>query len=235
MNLPGLSKYRNGGYESVPGWFHRLDLDLFEMLLAAQLLEGTAGDLLEIGTYHGKSAIAMGYGVRAGDGLFICDVFGDNEWVDPEGMGAYDGLTVEAFLEQFQQWHSFMPRILPIPSHDLEFVENDHIRFAHIDGGHAYDTVAEDIWRVARVMDPKGFMVIDDFNTIHTPGVAAAAWSAAVESRIYPFLISQAKMYAAVSQDGYWFGGQLAQGLERDTENIEHHAIAGYDVVRVWE
>lgn len=238
LHLPKFSDYAKSqsGYESVPGWFHRLDLNLFEMLLAAQPLEGVSGDLLEIGTYHGKSAIAMGYGKRDHEELIICDVFGGDYGVDEEGMSAYDGLTVQEFQNQFHQWHSFLPRIYQCPSDGFDFGgedKTDRYRFAHIDGGHAYSVVSEDIRGVTPYMNPLGFVVVDDFNTMHTPGVAAAAWGAVMEDRLYPFILSQAKMYAAVSEDGYVMGTRLASGL--DNPNQETHTIAGYDVVRVWK
>lgn len=237
LHLPKFSDYAKSqsGYESVPGWFHRLDLNLFEMLLAAQLLDGVGGDLLEIGTYHGKSAIAMGYGKRDHELLRICDVFGDGDQVDPEGMSAYDGLTVEEFLKNFHQWHSFNPMVSGCPSDELTFEANERFRFAHIDGGHAYDVVSEDIRSVTPYVNPLGFVVVDDFNTMHTPGVAAAAWGAVMEDRLYPFILSQAKMYAAVSEDGYVMGARLADGFRQDWVNHEVHHIAGYDVVRVWK
>ncbi len=47
----------------------------FSNLLAYQQTEDIKGDMLEIGTYQGKSAILMGYGLRDDEELVICDLF----------------------------------------------------------------------------------------------------------------------------------------------------------------
>ena len=43
----------------VPGFFGRLDADLFARLSEAQADAGVVGDLLEIGCWYGRSAILL--------------------------------------------------------------------------------------------------------------------------------------------------------------------------------
>jgi hypothetical protein len=64
---------------SVPGWFLEVDAHVFVGMDSVQRARGIHGDLLEIGVYYGKSAILLGYCVRPGEHLVVCDVF--------EGLG----------------------------------------------------------------------------------------------------------------------------------------------------
>ena len=38
--------------------------------------------------------------------------------------------------------------------------------------------------------------MLDDYRTMHTPGVAAATWAAVVEGRLFPVCLSEVKLYA---------------------------------------
>ena len=46
--------------------------------------------------------------------------------------------------------------------------------------------------------DPEAVIVLDDYRSMHTPGVAAAAWAAVVEDRLFPVCLSEIKLYATV-------------------------------------
>jgi hypothetical protein len=41
-------------------------------------------------------------------------------------------------------------------------------------------------------------VVLDDYRSMHTPGVAAAAWAAVIEGRLFPVCLSEVKLYATV-------------------------------------
>jgi hypothetical protein len=47
--------------EDIPGWFEAVDILLFQKIDDLQLQQGVHGDLLEVGMYHGKSAILLEY------------------------------------------------------------------------------------------------------------------------------------------------------------------------------
>lgn len=230
MNLPGLNDYRYTAFGSIPGWMHNLDLELFDRILAHQIDADIHGDLLEIGSYHGKSAIVLGYAVREDEALTVCDLFGtDAEGVSAEGMDAYEGLTVSAFEAQYGKFHQRRPLIHAGPSSTLNLTGCE-FRFAHIDGGHAYDTVRDDI-SLVQPHALNGVVTLDDYRSAHTPGVSAATWEATAHGILFPFLLSEVKMYAATTQEGqqYWLDVCRQFDLPR-----EEHAIHGYDVARMW-
>lgn len=228
--LPGLDAYRRTAFAKIPGWMHAIDLQLFDRILGHQSDAGIHGDVLEIGSYHGKSAIVLGYAIREDEALTVCDLFGaDADGVSTEGMDAYEGLTVSAFEAQYGQFHQRRPLIVAGPSSTLNLTDCE-FRFAHIDGGHAYDVVRDDI-ALVHPHTLGGVIAIDDYRSAHTPGVSAAAWEAASQGLLFPFLLSEVKMYAATTEQAHrhWLDVCRQFDLPR-----EEHAIHGYNVARMW-
>lgn len=230
MKLPGLDAYARNDFAKIPGWMHRIDLELFDRILAHQLDDDITGDVLEIGSYHGKSAIVLGYGLRDDELLTVCDLFGaEVDGVSTEGMEPYDGLTVDAFAKQYGRFHDDEPHIHVCASSQLAL--SIDFRFAHIDGGHAYRVVRDDIDLVRKTILRRGVVALDDYRSAHTPGVSAAVWEAAADGALYPFLLSDVKFYAATSRSDhrYWLDACRSFDLPR-----EEHEIHGLDVVRMW-
>src|SRR4051812_23935741 len=61
--------------DDVPGWFWPVDQMLFTRLLEGQTAAGSTGDLLELGTYLGRSAILIGRHLQPSETFTICDLF----------------------------------------------------------------------------------------------------------------------------------------------------------------
>ena len=65
-------------------------------------------------------------------------------------------------------------RIVRGYSRDLTFEPKQAFRFAHIDGGHSYDTVAGDLRLVAAHVVPHGVIAVDDYENRMFPAVTRA-------------------------------------------------------------
>lgn len=221
---------------SVQGAFSDLDFLLFDKILAGQ---SVSGDLLEIGAYVGKSAILLG--LHAGvDEVIVNDIF-DAHGLDEENtleVGVqYPGLTRGVFLENYTRYAA-EPRIVQAFSKEIgAHVAEKSLRFAHIDGGHLYEQVREDIDSVRRLLTDVGVVVLDDFRAVHTPGVAAAVWESVAQDGLIPFCLSDAKFYGtwsrstaseAVSALTQWFA-------EHPEVNHGRQKIHGHSVVVVTE
>ena len=59
----------------VRGWFNIDDCGHFFLVLSYQSAMGLEGDLLEIGSYHGRSTVLMAKCLRPGERIVICDPF----------------------------------------------------------------------------------------------------------------------------------------------------------------
>lgn len=69
-------------------------------------------------------------------------------------------------------------------------------RILHIDGSHEYATVRADILLSKELLADGGMVIFDDVNSRHTPGVAAAVWTAVVHNGLIPHFVTT-KLYAS--------------------------------------
>ncbi|MER5862655.1 class I SAM-dependent methyltransferase [Kitasatospora sp. NPDC002040] len=185
----------------VPGWFWDLDRHAFEWFLDRQREAGTGGDLLELGAYLGRSAIVMGRHLQPGERFTVCDLF-DSEAPDDENsaemaMSYRKTLTRDAFEVNYLAFHDRLPELIQAPTSVLadDRIPAGSCRFAHVDASHLYEHVAGDI-KVARAALAKaGVLVLDDYRSAHTPGVAAATWEAVFNHGLRPILLTECKFY----------------------------------------
>lgn len=228
MKLPGIQDYVDHGYNEVPGWFRVEDLELFDLILDHQNEVGITGNILEVGCYQGRSAIALGYGLNGREHLHVIDLFEDHAGgLSEEGMAVYEGLQQQIFEANYGAFHHRAPVISAVSSTNIDL--GGEFRFIHVDGGHDYATVAADIDLAVKHSKTGTVIAIDDYRTHHTPGVSAAAWTAMGDRDLYPFLLSEVKMYATTTSADWdlWF-----HAAKNWIYQYEEHIIDGLRVLR---
>lgn len=199
MSVTKTASPKPGSLDDVPGWFQRLDQQLFAFFLEATAECG--GDVLEMGCYLGKSTIVMGRHVQEGETFTVCDLFGD------ESQGVYSreatrdfyqkALSLRAFETNYLAFHDRLPVIVQGRTTVLaDLIPADSCRFIHIDASHMYEDVSVDIDTAREILRPYGVVSLDDYRTEHTPGVSAAVWEAVFTKGMRPVCISGSKMYA---------------------------------------
>lgn len=230
MTLPGAKTYRKTGYDQIRGWFWLEDYDLFDRILTHQLANGIRGDILEIGCYHGKSAILLGYGLRDNETLAICDLFGGDAEDTAERTDHFeDGFGRATFEANYGRFHHEPAEIHSCSSLELT-VADDRFRFIHVDGGHSEQVASHDIGTAIDCSTEQAVIAIDDYRTHHTPGVGAAIWAATAYGALFPFALSETKVYAASSQAGHDYWLDFARSW--DFPDSEEHQIFGQTVLR---
>jgi hypothetical protein len=225
--------------DDVPGWFWPIDQQLFAWFLDRQSAAGTRGDLLELGSYLGRSAILIGRHLRPGEAFTVCDLF-DSEAPDGENaaemtMSYRQTLTRTAFERNYLAFHSQLPTIVQAPTSVLGDgrIASGSCRFVHIDASHLYEHVAVDIRTAKAVLGPDGIVVLDDFRSPHTPGVAAATWEAVFQQGLRPICVTPEKLY------GTWGDPEPIQQalveLDGDAEDchLDIDMIAGHRLIRL--
>ena len=193
-NLP-----RPRSFREVRGWFYNTDIVLFDWMLSRQERLKQRGDLLEMGAYLGKSAIMLQSYLRPGETFTVCDLFGSEaptESNEREMRGSYSTLTRRAFESNFLSFHDGLPRVLHAPTSVVpREVEAGSCRFVHVDASHLYEHVRPDIAAARTTLKPGGLVVLDDYRSSHTPGVACATWQAVLEDGLRPVCVSAQKFY----------------------------------------
>lgn len=117
-----LADYMREGHATVPGSFDPADQRVFAAISDAQHSVGVCGDLLEIGTFMGRSAVLLGYLVDEDEQLVVCDLFdgpATNEHSARENAATYVGLTEADFKNTYGRFHPTLPTIVTGPSAGL--------------------------------------------------------------------------------------------------------------------
>ncbi|EGX57505.1 hypothetical protein SZN_22576, partial [Streptomyces zinciresistens K42] len=223
--------------DDVPGWFPALDQVLFDWVLARQRAAGLRGDLLEIGVYLGKSAIFLGERLAPGERYTVCDLFEGDAPDDAnraESRKSYAALTRSAFEQNYLSFHDELPRVLQGPSSVVPGeVDPGSCRFVHIDGSHLYEHVRADITAARDLLLPDGVVVLDDFRSEHTPGVAAAAWEAVLNRGLRPICLSSQKLYGTWGDPGEAQDALLETVRARTDCRLSLQEAAGHRIVRL--
>ncbi|WP_369208303.1 class I SAM-dependent methyltransferase [Streptomyces sp. PU-14G] len=219
-------------FDEVPGWFYRTDLILFDWFLRRQRELRHRGDLLEMGAYMGKSAILMRAYLDAPYERFtVCDLF-DSEAPDAangrEMRGSYATLTRRAFEANYGSFWDDLPRLLQAPTTVVpREVEDGSCRFVHVDASHLYEHVYGDIAAARDALGPEGVVVLDDYRSDHTPGVACATWQAVLESGLRPVCVSSHKFYGTWGDAEPWQDALHAALRERGRCWLQWQQVAG--------
>lgn len=158
--------------ETIPGYFNCDDAQHFWLLLELQAAAEMPGDLLEIGTWKGRSAAFLSFFVRSGERLYLSDVFSapatDKYPEYPSADSVRDavlGLNPDAagrmvFIEG--------------DSRQLALPGEPRLRFAHVDGGHSFDECLADLRRVGPLVCAGGVVAVDDYDHPDWPEVKPA-------------------------------------------------------------
>jgi hypothetical protein len=162
----------------IPGFFTVDDCAHFSLILATQSALGVRGDVLEIGSYYGRSTAAIASAMKPDEVLVVCDLFElDGSDVDysltnkpvhsPDGVRQHIvNVCSPASMPQLEI-HQCFSSAIPIEP-------GPRFRFAHIDGGHDEEVALADLSFCAERLLPGGVIAVDDYAHLYYPGVTAA-------------------------------------------------------------
>ena len=158
----------------------------WSVLLNAQTRNDVRGDMLEIGVEFGTSAFLMLEALDAGEHATLIDLVKTDEWL--AGInGAYKNQAAHTFIVGNTQKMSSSE--IPVSC-----------RWIHIDGGHLYEHVTNDLELAVDALSKDGVMVLDDFFEIRWPDVTFAILEFLKTSeKLVPFLLVNRKLYCARS------------------------------------
>lgn len=157
---------------AIPGWLNLDDLAHFSLVLGTQSAAGLRGDLLEIGCFHGRAAAVLAMHLRPGERLVLVDLF-DLPSDEPYGDRPSPGQVRRNLAHALPALDLGQVLILRADSRGLRLPGDLRVRFAHVDGGHAPDTVRADLEQCASCLLPAGVIAVDDYAHPRHPGVTA--------------------------------------------------------------
>lgn len=220
----------------VRGWLAPVDAQVLALMLGLQTSGGVSGDVLEVGVYEGRSAIFLAKLLEPEERLVVCDLFGSpapNAVNRAENDAQYGSLQRATFEENCRRHLGDVPEVHQCPSGDLaDRLAAGRFRLVHLDGSHSYEVVRSDIDLARELLGHGGVVVFDDYRSAHTPGVAAAAWSAVVSGGLTALCVTPSKLYAAVRR-GDPSIADVRAGLGALDVAVEDDEVAGQPLLRV--
>lgn len=156
-------------------------------LLRIQAGDGPAGDMLEIGVEFGTSAFLLLEATGPREHLTLVDLKKTDAW--QAGMrGPYRDRSNVSFIEA----NSMSLEAEQLPA---------NCRWIHVDGGHLYPQVANDLALASTRLADAGILVVDDFFEIRWPDVTRATLDhLAREQQLVPFLLVNRKLYCTTGE-----------------------------------
>lgn len=149
--------------ENIEGWLSKYEQ--FALIHLPSMVDHLSGDIIEIGSYKGKSTIAL----ALGSSLMSTKkrpIYAIDPFVEPPFKFFWENVKNHG-LEKF---------VTPIKKHSEEALDDcpKSIAAIFIDGDHNYFSVKHDIIHYATRVVKGGFIVFHDYDSHYWPGVQKA-------------------------------------------------------------
>ena len=151
----------------IEGWFSKLSIALFDVLLSYQSSKSIQGNLMEIGAWHGKSAAMLAVHASRSETVFIFDIEVRKEL--SENISRFSKVLDTSI--KLSKANSFT-KITP------SFCSEQYrkMRWVHVDGDHSAYGVYNDLELANSVLHPHGVLVVDDFLNERFPQVSEVTY-----------------------------------------------------------
>ena len=156
--------------ETIPGWSSKTKLEKLAQL-AFNVKEN--GLIVEIGSFNGRSAYALGMNKKDSVTLLCVDIF-TPEWVSSVMVKDYPGTetcygdtnqihSYERFCINVSEVNNLQTARMRLPYNDNFFKFIKEIDLLFIDATHTYDAVKADIDQWCQYLKSDGVVVFDDY------------------------------------------------------------------------
>ena len=217
----------------IKGWFYKESAELFIWIDYIHKVNNIKGNILEIGTFHGKSAVLLGL-LAKNETVGLCDIFRTQE----------DKKAATKHINGFFKDQEFI-KIYHKSSNDLSASESNNCRLFHVDGDHSYEQAYKDLKLASKSIVEKGIIIVDDFFNIYYPGVTEAVSKILAEDKtLSPLIIGFGKLFVCKTEHHEWYIDQLNKTenhkfisnslLQIKEEEFFNHKIKALKVGRIY-
>ena len=197
-------------YGHVEGWLGERMWQIIDVIGNLLDANDVHGNIVEFGVHHGLFLFLL-EALRKDDELcFAVDVFDDQHLnVDSSGRGS---LTM--FLAHIETLIASQRRFFKIVQRDtmsfstaevVDLFGKNGVKFFSVDAGHTIQHAFNDLTLVQEVLVPGGIVALDDYMSVHWPGVTEGFYRFMnfQNRRLKPFLYFQNKLFlTTISEHG---------------------------------
>lgn len=237
-----LEHFNSCVYGNVEGWLGDRMWQIVDVVGAILDTNGVQGNIAEFGVHHGLFLFLLNILRNEDEECFAIDVFDDQHLnVDCSGRG-----SLAAFLSHLETLMAPQRGFFRIVQRDTtsfsstevaDLLGKQGVKFFSIDAGHTIQHACNDLHLVQEVLAPGGIVALDDYMSVHWPGVTEGFYRFMnfQNRRLKPFLYFQNKLFlTTVSEQHSWLkqfrtaieaicGEELRSGRWKEVE------IAGAD------
>ena len=194
ISIERVQRFFSEDHKQIEGWFFPLDQLAFIELFSVQDQLQITGDVAEVGVYQGKSLALLSLLKSSDERLLGFDLFVEDHQQKTEQnvqkYGIDDGLSLIKGLTS------------EIAQDNLDEIVARPLRFLHIDAGHEYHEVLEQLYLFSPYLADRGVIAMDDYQDREFPGIEAAVLDFSEVDRprrFVPFLASGNKLFMCFS------------------------------------
>jgi hypothetical protein len=197
-------------YGHVEGWLGDRMWQIIDVIGTLLDANDVHGNIVEFGVHHGLFLFLLEVLRKDDEVCFAVDVFDDQHLnVDSSGHG-----SLAVFLAHIETLMASQRRFFKIVQRDtmsfstaevVDLFGKNGVKFFSVDAGHTIQHAFNDLTLVQEVLVPGGIVALDDYMSVHWPGVTEGFYRFMYSQnrRLRPFLYFQNKLFlTTVSQHG---------------------------------
>jgi hypothetical protein len=207
--------------DDIEGMLSPFSMAVVDSLLAFQAQRGVTGDIVEMGTFRGKSAAVLGRRMRSTETLRLFDI---EDYLDR------DGLQRAGARFEFTQGDT-----LDLSRWKLRGIKKS-VRFCHVDASHAFDPTVHEMGIADYLLSDQGILCLDDFTNLNFSQILAATYKYLFtkSTNLTVFLVTAEKAYLCRKSAFPAYAEFVVDGLIRSMleRGIADTCIARTDISR---
>jgi hypothetical protein len=205
-----LEHFNSHVYGHVEGWLGDRMWQIVNVIGTILDTNGVCGNIAEFGVHHGLFLFLLNALRNENEVCFAIDVFDEQRLnVDCSGRG-----SLSVFLSHVESLMASQRRSFRIVQRDtmsfstaevVELFGKNGVKFFSIDAGHTVQHACNDLTLVQEVLVPGGIVALDDYMSVHWPGVTEGFYRFMnfQNRRLKPFLYFQNKLFlTTISEHG---------------------------------
>ena len=207
-----LQHFNSHVYGHVEGWLGDRMWQIVNEIGTILDTNGVRGNIAEFGVHHGLFLFLLNTLRNEDELCFAIDVFDEQRFnVDCSGRGSLSVFLSHVETLMVSQRRSF--RVVQRDTMSFSIIEmvnlfgTKGVKFFSIDAGHTVQHACNDLTLVQEVLVPGGIVALDDYMSVHWPGVTEGLYRFMYfqNRRLKPFLVFQNKLFlTTLSEHSLW-------------------------------